>query len=714
MIKTLLFSLALAAGFSGSLQAQQRTCATMSHLDKLEKQFPGTKAQLKKNDQLLQSRQLNARAASQKSAAVISIPVVVHVVYNTPAENISLAQIQSQLEVLNEDFNRQNLDSVNTPVPFRSVAGRMQLQFVLAQRDANGDPTTGVTRTQTTKTGFTDDDAIKYVSRGGADIWDRTKYLNIWVGNLGAGLLGYAQFPGSGPALSDGVVIDYTAFGRVGTAQSPFNKGRTATHEVGHWLSLYHIWGDEPACVDDDLVADTPMQQDENFGCPTFPLTSGTGAACPGVNTNGAMFMNYMDYVNDACMNMFTKGQASRVLTAISGFRPTLATSDGAQPVIVQNLDASVFRITSPFGSSCNPQFTPKVILKNKGNTTLTSVTITYSLNNGTPQTYNWTGSLATFATTEITLPVQLVGPGNNTFTAATSLPNGLTDNDALNDAQTVTFVTTPPVAGLNLPYTESFECPNCPTFPYPGFTLNNPDNDLTWEITTAAKHGSKAVFVNNYDYYYIGEADELVFNALNLASAGSPELSFQVAYTPTYFGSAYGDTLEVLASVDCGQTFASLYKKSGQALSTAPPTFSPFTPTASQWRLETVPLTSLATQTNVVLKFRHTTGYENNLYLDDIRVAGALGIKPTENRALFSIFPNPTSGLLTLETSTLIGAEATVSVKNAIGQEVFRQKVNRGESGLKIDLRGKPAGMYLVQLNLGTETLTRKIVLAE
>src|SRR5688572_29872469 len=436
MIKKLLFSLALVAGFAGSLQAQ-RTCATMSHLEKLEKQFPGTKAQLKKADQIIQSRQQISGANTRNAAAVITIPVVVHVVYNTPAENISLAQIQSQIDVLNEDFNRLNVDSVNTPVPFRPVAGRMQFQFVLAQRDANGDPTTGITRTQTNKTAFTDDDAIKYAARGGVNIWDRTKYLNIWVGNLGGGLLGYAQFPGSGPALTDGVVIDHTAFGRVGTVLSPFDKGRTATHEVGHWLSLYHIWGDEPACVDDDLVADTPMQRDENFGCPSFPLLGGQGAACPGAGTNGAMFMNYMDYVNDVCMNMFSKGQAARVLTALSTFRPGLATSDGTQPVVVLNLDASIFKIISPAGSSCNPQFTPKVILKNKGNTTLTSATITYSLNNGTPQTYNWTGSLATFAITEITLPVQNAGIGNNAFTASTSLPNGLTDNDALNDAQT-------------------------------------------------------------------------------------------------------------------------------------------------------------------------------------------------------------------------------------------------------------------------------------
>lgn len=710
MFKKLLYCLGLAAGLTGSAYAQ-RTCATMSHLDHLEQKFPGTKAQLKMNDQVLLRQQVNALVANQKGAAVITIPVVVHVVYYSPNENISLAQIQSQLEVLNEDFNRQNLDSVNTPAAFRNVAGRMQLQFVLAQRDPNGDPTTGVTRTQTTKTSFSDDDAVKFASRGGVDIWDREKYLNIWVCNLGSGLLGYAQFPGSGPANTDGVVIKHTSFGRVGTVQAPFNKGRTATHEVGHWLSLYHIWGDEPACVEDDQVADTPLQKEENYGCPTFPLTSGSGAACPGANANGAMFMNYMDYVNDACMNMFSKGQATRVQNALTTFRPGLATSDGAQPVVVQNLDAAIFKITSPAGSGCNATFLPKVILKNRGTTPLTSATITYQVNNGSVQTFSWAGNLPTFGTALLNLPTLVTSPGNNTFTASVITANGQPDNDLTNNSLTVPFETLSPPIGLSLPYTESFENPG-PAFPYPGFTLNNPDNDFTWEPSTVAKHGSRSVFVNNYDYYYIGEADELVFNGLDLANAANPQLTFQVAYTPTSFNAPFGDTLEVLASLDCGLTYTSLYKKTGQALSTAPTTYTRFKPTASQWRQETVPLAGLAANRNVVLKFRHTTGYENNLYLDDIRVTGVLGVADTKETQAFSVFPNPTTGQFTLQAGSFLAAGTRVSVKNALGQEVFAQKLKNREATLELSLENKPAGIYVVQLTDGSHTQTLKIVL--
>ncbi len=712
MLKKLLLSLLFLLSFMAAVQAQNRTCATMSHLEALEKQFPGTKAQLQQTNKAIQAVETQA-GNNKKSATVLVIPVVVHVVYKTQAQNISQAQIESQIDVLNEDFNKRNADTVNTPVPFRPLAGKMRVQFVLAQRDPNGDPTNGITRTLTNQNFFTDDDAIKFNNLGGKNGWDRDRYLNIWVGNLGGGILGYAQFPGTGAPETDGVVIRNVYFGRTGSVVAPFNKGRTATHEVGHWLGLFHIWGDEPACQRDDLVADTPLQKSENYGCPSFPQGSTTsGGSCTG-STPGSMFMNFMDYTDDACMNMFSQGQVSRMQAAVSTSRPTIATSNGSQPVTTLNLDASVFQVLSPKGSSCNPVFTPKIILKNRGTTTLTSATITYQINSAT-RTYNWTGSLATYATALITLPVENVNSGSHTFTAVSSLPNGQTDNDPSNDSQTINFTVTPVVPGLNLPYTESFECTTCGSLPYPGFTLNNPDNSYTWQQSSRAIHGNRSVFVNNYDYYFIGQADELIFNSLNLTSAPSPELTFQVAYTPTGFGGPYGDTLEVLASVDCGFSYTSIYKKTKQALATAPPIFSAFTPTQSQWRMETVPLNNFAGNTNVILKFRHTTGYENNLYLDDIRVSGVLGIKEVSDHAALTVFPNPTTGLLTIQAEKYNGKEVTASVKNALGQEILLQKTKLQGNNLPLDLRGNPAGLYIIQLAIGNEILTRKVVLSE
>ncbi|MBD2768525.1 T9SS type A sorting domain-containing protein [Hymenobacter sp. BT664] len=236
-------------------------------------------------------------------ASIITIPVVVHVLYRTPSENVSDAQIQSQIDVLNEDFRKLNADVSNTPAAFANLAADMELQFVLASLDPNGNPTTGIERKPSTRTTWGTSNDMKSTSTGGLNAWPAGQYLNLWVCNIGGGILGYAQFPG-GAASTNGVVITTTGFGRGGSAVAPFHLGRTATHEVGHWLNLRHIWGD--AYCGNDLVADTPTQQTSNFGCPAFPhLTCGN-------TTSGDMFMNYMDYTNDPCMFMFTTGQKDR------------------------------------------------------------------------------------------------------------------------------------------------------------------------------------------------------------------------------------------------------------------------------------------------------------------------------------------------------------------------------------------------------------------
>jgi hypothetical protein len=204
-----------------------------------------------------------------------------------------------------------------------ALAVDTMIRFALAKTDPNGKPTTGITRTRTTATSFTQDDSVKSTARGGQDAWPSDKYLNIWVCSLGNGLLGYAQFPG-GPATTDGVVILNKAFGTVGTAAPPFNLGRSATHEIGHWLNLRHIWGDTEDCSGSDFVDDTPNAQQPNFGKPTFPHLSCNNAP------NGDMFMNYMDYVDDDSMVMFTTGQVARMQATLAGPRASIAAASQA------------------------------------------------------------------------------------------------------------------------------------------------------------------------------------------------------------------------------------------------------------------------------------------------------------------------------------------------------------------------------------------------
>lgn len=301
----------------------QRNCAAETVLAQQLLDNPAMRQEIERIEE--HTRQfIQSGVASDR--AVVTIPVVVHVVYYNNTQNISDAQIQSQIDVLNADFRRTNADAGNTPAEFQGIAADCEVNFCMATQDPNGAATNGIQRRLTSVNGFGTNDNVKYFSTGGLDIWDRNKYLNIWVCNLSGGLLGYAQFPG-GPAATDGVVCDYAYFGTI-NATPPFDKGRTATHEVGHWLNCYHIWGDDgTSCTGSDNCADTPNQADENYGCPSFPTISCNNGP------NGDMFMNYMDYTDDACMNVFSAGQKSRMqsLFAAGGARVALASSPGCQ-----------------------------------------------------------------------------------------------------------------------------------------------------------------------------------------------------------------------------------------------------------------------------------------------------------------------------------------------------------------------------------------------
>ncbi|TGE21686.1 T9SS type A sorting domain-containing protein [Hymenobacter aquaticus] len=327
-----------------------RQCATM---DVLEAQMAADPSLAKRMAAVERhTAQVLSGSAANRITATVTIPVVVHVVYNTTAQNISQAQIDAQIKVLNDDFAKANADASLVPSAFAGVAAGTNVRFVLAKRDPSGAPTTGVIRKSTKTRSFSSNDFVKYSNKGGSDAWPASQYLNLWFCNLGQGLLGYAQFPG-GAAATDGVVCLYSSV--PGGSATNYNKGRTATHEVGHWLNLRHIWGD--ASCGNDLVADTPTQQTSNGGCPTFPhVTCGN---------QGDMSMNYMDYTYDACMYMFTSGQSARMdalfttggsraslLTSLGGTAPRMAASNtfgsAAEVAMYPNPASNVLNLTLP------------------------------------------------------------------------------------------------------------------------------------------------------------------------------------------------------------------------------------------------------------------------------------------------------------------------------------------------------------------------------
>ena len=283
---------------------------------------------------------------------ILTVPVVVHIVYNKDSQNIPDSRIYSQLDVLNNDFRKKNIDRDKVPNIWNNISSDSRIEFMLARRDPDGNNTNAITRTKTDIDLFLDGEdinkeplpeKIKSTRDGGRDPWDTTRYLNIWVCNIASqqvnedgqlvqkGLLGYAQFPNREPK-TDGVLINYRSFG-INPNEKQYGLGRTTTHEVGHWLDLRHIWGDDfneqdpdnpMACLGPDNIPDTPNQKGPNFKKPKFPSRT---HSCPNTGSNGTMFMNFMDYTDDDSMYMFTRGQCARIYFVLSEFRSTLLQS---------------------------------------------------------------------------------------------------------------------------------------------------------------------------------------------------------------------------------------------------------------------------------------------------------------------------------------------------------------------------------------------------
>ncbi|HCQ28724.1 MAG TPA: zinc metalloprotease [Flavobacteriales bacterium] len=320
--------------------AQTEKCATPLNFRQRVKQNPQL-LETRQNIEKIAAKWLKENNLSKADSAIVTIPVVVHVVYNpnTPEQNIADSLIYSQIERLNKDFRKLNDDTIYARSIFDTLAADIQIEFCLANVDPNGNWTNGINRVQSTQSNFfmtPFDNSVKSSSTGGADPWPADSYLNLWVCDMSFGgtpfVLGYAQFPGEDPA-TDGVVITYQHFGDRpwDSNAAPANKGRTATHEVGHWLGMRHIWGDG-ACDSTDYVGDTPnADAASQSDCDTTKNTcfdTSSYWASRGIDPPD-MVENYMDYSADACMNMFTKGQKARMWSFLNTARASLLNSQG-------------------------------------------------------------------------------------------------------------------------------------------------------------------------------------------------------------------------------------------------------------------------------------------------------------------------------------------------------------------------------------------------
>ncbi|MEP2772904.1 MAG: choice-of-anchor J domain-containing protein [Fulvivirga sp.] len=608
----------------------QEKCAVVPYQKQLKTQHP----KLENTDAFEQwmRKKLNqqksvSNRAFQEEAEVVTIPVVVHIIHKgeTVGSGLNLHedQIQSQIDVLNEDFRRTNADASNTPAVFQPVAADVEINFVLAKRDPEGLATDGIIRIRGNQDSYAVGDQYNMKSQS---YWPSEDYLNIWVADLSGGFLGYAQFPvsslegledASNYALTDGVAIDYRAFGSedkypLADLSEQYNLGRTTTHEVGHYLGLRHIWGDNSQCSVDDFCEDTPPANGDNGGL--------ANCTFPGPNSCGSdeMFQNYMDYTDDICMNLFTLDQKDRMRVVLdnSPRRASLKTSKGDDaPVFIAN-DLGIRTIVTPRPSECETIFTPMLEVRNYGSNTISSSQITVSVDGAVEETLSFSHSLNYLDVDTVTFSDIAVGTvGNYTVEFEITATNSTTDGNADNNVKSVnTFIP----ESTDLPLLEDFD--NLPA----NWTVQNVDDLITWQLADApnADPGNQAFQMEFYDYEQEGELDLFVSPSIDLSNSLTAILSFDVSYAK--YSGVNNEGLIITVSGTCGDALTeadTVYAKFGDELAVKTTT-SYFTPSGeSDWVTEAIDLSAYAGSSTVRISFIAKNNFGNNLYLDNIAI---------------------------------------------------------------------------------------------
>jgi PKD repeat protein len=704
MKKILLATAAFAVMFATNVSAQNTSCGTHTNYIKQLQKSPASVDPQQQFENLVSDYTANNPTGEK---AVRIIPVVFHVLHEGGPENISKAQIEDQIDLLNADFRRLNADTGNTPAPFKAVAADCNIEFRLANKDPQGNCTDGIVRIYSSKTNnASDDNGAKGVS-----YWPRNQYLNVWVvksidsGDLSGGfVLGYAQLPYFGGAATDGIVVRHDYIGSIGTAVSPAGgsngKGRTVTHEVGHWLGLRHIWGDQ-TCGSDG-VGDTPVHREANSGCPAFPKTN----TCSNPGANGEMFTNYMDYTNGSCQNIFTVGQKAimdATLTSITVRKNLIQTA---------NLNATGVNNNPP--NVCSPiaDFAADEFMICKGS----SVGFNDGSWNGSPTQWDWSFAGGTPSSSTAQNPtVTYNTPGIYDVTLTVTNSQGTSSKTK----QAIVKVSDTNAEDINYNFVDGFEQENEP-FADRWITVNSGGGDFKWSRFAGAGfntwYSAKMANFGNGS----GDVDELISPSFKLNNISSPVLKFKVSYATT--SSSSTDVLKVFLSVDCGKTWTVRYSKTGTALSTSSNTGSPFTPTnTNQWREETVSIpSSIANKPNVRLKFAFTSGGGNNLYLDDINISnptGNIDLAVADNLGL-TVFPNPSAGDITFYFNLLAKAKTDIRLYDVVGKEilpVFTGNLQSGYNQFTVNRAQVPsAGVYLLQVMVDGNRFTKRIIFTE
>jgi PKD repeat protein len=611
------------------------------------------------------------QAQSGTESVVHQIPVVFHVMYYDQGDNITDAQIQSALNILNQDMRRLNPDTANLRAPFKSVAADLEVEFVLAKVGPNGECTSGITRTWS-RTTLAAGNSIK------TEIgWPNTKYLNIWVVRnielagtpAGTLVLGYSAFPYNGiPAAQDGIVIRHDRLGNTGTAAG--TRNRTLTHEVGHYLNLFHTF--QGGCSFGDQCADTPPVASASSGCNPSQNTCSVD-----VPDQLDMIENYMDYTDDQCMNTFTldqKARAKAVLAALN-LRGNLATP--------ANLLATGVTGTLNCSPVANFDIADPLLCTGES---LSFIDRSQYL--GSP-IYHWNVLSATnqvvhhVTTQNPSLP--MTTPGRYTVTLTIQASNGS------NTMSKPLAVTVRPAAGTS--YTPWFIATMEDALPNAAWTtLSMADSSYWRRSTAAAKQGSASYLYQNFKLGAGGEVSALIGGPIAYPNTGTLNLRFAHAFARR--ASNNNDMLKVSVSADCGATWQLVRIIPAFQLGTSALVTTPYVPVAADWKYTSINLASLglANAGTLMIKFALASGGGNNLYLDDVQLSTTLDAAEL-NAPQMWVQPNPSQG-----TAVLVGAQGRVQVVDLSGRVLWGGTAN----GDALNLPALPAGSYVVHTASG------------
>lgn len=610
---------------------------------------------------LIEKQKKSPQTFSQ-TGNIIYIPVVVHVIHNGDAygvnENITDEQVQSQITVLTQDFRKMT----GTP-GFNSnpVGADTQIEFVLAKVDPNGNPTNGINRVNLCQASWSTEEIDSTVKP--LTIWDPALYMNMWSVNFtDSSLLGYAQFPSSsglnglnvngGAANTDGVVSGYSFFGSSSLAQgsfsAPYDKGRTMTHEVGHFLGLRHIWGDGD-CTVDDFCNDTPNAAAANSGCPTID-------SCPFGGND--MVQNYMDYTNDACMNIFTNDQKTRIVAVMNNSprRSTLKTSTKniAIPLFANDAEIKIENSCSTIEPTCtvpNPSVPAKsVLLYNRGTSNLTSATISYNMNGGTNYNQNWTGNLAPDKYAVVTLTNTT---GYGTLNASIVSTNGTTDQRTTNNTASRTF------SGISsLPYANSTTF----TFNLYGDTFGT---EITWTLKNQA--GTTLYSGGPYDDVTTSTPRQYVNQTWTLPTNGC----YYLTVTDEYGDGLFDGSVQGYYTVTSGTT--SLVNVTDFVV----PNYTPLTPSS------------------------RVSYFSNNATLSNDNFSFLENV---------SIYPNPSKDYFTISLPEQTNFDGKIEIFNSIGQQILVKPI-QSNADLNVNVANYADGVYLINLTVGEASKTFKFI---